>query len=230
MTSRTGLARSEAARVTFALLAIAIAWDASGLDLPLARLAGSSTGFPLRDHWLLSTVLHDGVRRLAWLLALAVCMSAWWPWGPLARLARGQRVKIAAATLLAAFAVSLLKHESRTSCPWDLAEFGGFARYASHWSGIVDGGTGRCFPAGHASAGFSFVAGYFGLRGVDAVAARRWLGTALAAGLLLGLAQQWRGAHFMSHTFWTAVICWIVALCVDAAWPAVWMRGSTAHD
>jgi membrane-associated PAP2 superfamily phosphatase len=230
MTTRMGLARFEATRVTLALLAVAIAWDASGLDLPLARLAGSSAGFPLREHWLLSMVLHDGVRRLAWLLALALCVAAWWPWGPLARLPRGERVKIAAATLLAAFSVSLLKHESRTSCPWDLAEFGGFARYASHWSGIVDGGSGRCFPAGHASAGFSFVAGYFGLRQVDPAAARRWLAAALAAGLVLGLAQQWRGAQFMSHTLWTVVTCWIVALLVDAAWPAVWMRGSAAHD
>jgi len=30
----------------------------------------------------------------------------------------------------------------------------------------------------------------------------------LQAGFALGLAQQMRGAHFMSHTLWTAWLCW----------------------
>lgn len=205
--------------LTLALGGVALAWDASGLDLPLARMAGSGAGFALRDHWFLSLVLHDGARRVAWLGALALCLSVWWPWGPLARVPRGERLMVAAAALLAALAVSLLKLGSRTSCPWDLAEFGGVARYASHWSLATDGGSGRCFPAGHAASGFSFVSGYFGLRRSHARAARAWLAGALGTGLALGLAQQWRGAHFMSHTLWSATACWLVALGIDALWP-----------
>jgi len=34
---------------------------------------------------------------------------------------------------------------------------------------------------------------------------------------VLGLAQQWRGAHYMSHTLWTAWVCWVTGLAVDAA-------------
>jgi membrane-associated PAP2 superfamily phosphatase len=49
--------------------------------------------------------------------------------------------------------------------------------------------------------------------------ARLWLACAVAAGLLLGLVQQWRGAHFMSHTVWSAAVCWAVAALVDAMWP-----------
>ena len=41
---------------------------------------------------------------------------------------------------------------------------------------------------------------------------------AAGAGLLLGLGQQWRGAHFMSHTLWSAWICWMVGLAM--AWGA----------
>jgi membrane-associated PAP2 superfamily phosphatase len=37
----------------------------------------------------------------------------------------------------------------------------------------------------------------------------------MLAGLLLGLAQQVRGAHYMSHTFWTAWFCWATAACLD---------------
>jgi membrane-associated PAP2 superfamily phosphatase len=210
---------SEATRLTVALLALALAWDASGLDLPLARLAGSAQGFPWRDHWLLAGVLHEGVRRLAWLLALGLCLGVWWPWGPLARLAQGARLQLAVATLAAPLMVSLLKAGSHTSCPWELHAFGGLAHYASHWTLRDDGGTGHCFPAGHAAAGFSLVSAYFAFRRTQPRLARCWLAGALALGTLLGLAQQWRGAHFMSHTLWSAVVCWCTAGALAAAWP-----------
>jgi membrane-associated PAP2 superfamily phosphatase len=204
---------------TLAVLVLLLAWDASGLDMALARLAGDPGGFPLRGNWLLFGVLHEGGRRLAWLLALALCLGVWWPWGPLARLQRWERLRLAASTLLAVLAVSLLKNMSVTSCPWDLQAFGGVASHLSHWSLRADGGAGRCFPAGHASAGFSFVGGYFSFRERDALLARRWLATALTAGLVFGIAQQLRGAHFMSHTLWTGFICWLVAWATHQFWP-----------
>jgi membrane-associated PAP2 superfamily phosphatase len=196
-------------------IAMALSWDASGWDLPLARLAGTTGGFPWREHWLLAGLLHDGARRAAWVLALAVCAAVWWPVGPLRRLARTRRLQLAVTALLAAFIVVLLKAASTTSCPWDLAEFGGAARHVSHWQSLSDGGAGHCFPAGHASSGFSFFAGYFAFVDGEPALARKWLIAAAAGGLLLGVAQQWRGAHFMSHTLWSAAFCWCVAYAVD---------------
>lgn len=226
MTTRWSRALPESAWLTLALLAAALAWDASGLDVPFAHLAGSAQGFPWKDQWFLYEVLHEGGRHLAWLLVLGLSLAVWWPLGPLPRLPQRRRLQLAASTLAAAFAISVLKRGSFTSCPWELAEFGGIARYASHWSHVVDGGSGHCFPAGHASSGFAFVGGYFAFRDIDPRVARRWLLAAAIAGLLLGLAQQWRGAHFMSHTLWTAVVCWMVAFGVAAAWPraTAWAR------
>lgn len=224
MKSGPDAAPNEAAWLTLGFVVLALAWDATGLDLPLARWAGSAAGFPWRDHWLPSTLLHDGARRLSWLLALALCLSVWWPLGVLKKLPQGRRLQLATTTLLAALVVSVLKVGSRTSCPWELSDFGGVAHYASHWALQTDGGTGRCFPAGHAASGFSFVGAYFVFRPFDAAAARHWLAVALTIGLVLGLAQQWRGAHFMSHTLWTAAICWSVAVAIDAGWP----RGARA--
>lgn len=199
---------------TAALLLLALAWDATGLDLPLARLAGGADGFAWRDTWLLRSVLHEGARRLSWLLALALCIAVWWPAGPLRRLPRSGRLRLAAGVLLSAGAVSLAKAFSSTSCPWDLADFGGWAHYVPHWAAAADDGRGRCFPAGHASAGFSFVGGFFAYAPVSASLARAWLAASLAAGLVLGVAQQLRGAHFMSHTLWTACLCWAVSAAV----------------
>ena len=65
------------------------------------------------------------------------------------------------------------------------------------------------------SPGFAFVGGFFAFRHTLPHTARRWLIGALAAGLLLGLAQQVRGAHYMSHTLWTAWFCWAAAALVD---------------
>lgn len=216
----TTLQRSPRPRAwpwTLAFVAAALAWDAGGLDLALARWAGGPTGFPWREHWLLADVMHQGGRWLAWLAALAASLGVWWPLGPLQRLHRSRRLQLAATTLLAALAVSALKFLSATSCPWELAEFGGPAHYVSHWLGASDGGRGHCFPAGHATAGFSFLGGFFAWRDTDAALARAWLAVAGGTGLLLGLAQQWRGAHFMSHTLWSAVVCWCTAQAIAAA-------------
>ncbi|HSV79159.1 MAG TPA: phosphatase PAP2 family protein [Ramlibacter sp.] len=213
------LSLAPASAISLALLALALAWDASGADLPLARLAGSASGFPWREHWLLTEVLHEGARRFAWLLAVGLCRAVWWPVDPLARLPFAARLRLAVSALAGVLAITLLKAASSTSCPWDLAQFGGVAHLVSHWSAQADGGAGRCFPAGHAASGFSFAAGYFAFETEDPPLARAWLATSLGTGLLLGLAQQWRGAHFMSHTLWSAAVCWCTAHAIAAAWP-----------
>ena len=206
---------------TLLSLAALLAWDLSGADLALAQLAGDGHGFALRDNWFLSHIAHDGAKRLSWLLVLALCAGVWWPIGPLRRISMARRIELALAPLVAGVAVSSVKAFSLTSCPWDLQAFGGVATYLSHWHLAADGGPGHCFPGGHATHGFSMLAGYFVFREVDQRLAMRWLGAALLAGLLLGLVQQWRGAHFMSHTLWTAWLCWVLLWGLDAAWRRV---------
>jgi len=131
-----------------------------------------------------------------------------------------------AVPLLASGVVALVKQFSPTSCPWALELFGGQARHVSHWLGWLsglglgdgaDGGPGRCFPAGHASIGFAFIGGWFALRPYAPRLATLWLAVSVLVGVTLGLAQQLRGAHFMSHTLWTAWLCWAVGFAVDAA-------------
>ena len=202
---------------TLGSLAVLLAWDAIGLDLPLARLAASGAqGFALRDSWFAATLMHDGLRQAALAAGAWLAVGICWPTGPLRRLSRGARIQWLASLLLGLALINVLKQASRTSCPWDLTEFGGAGIYVSHWAwGWADGGPGRCFPAGHASAAFAFIGGFFALRPVAPLLAARCLALVLGAGLVLGLAQQVRGAHFMSHTLWTAWFCWVAAASVD---------------
>ncbi len=216
---------------TLALLVGVAAWDVLGQDLTLAHAFGDSTGFPWRDQWFFVHVLHEGARRLGWVLVLLLALSVWWPRGVLRRIDASERLQMALSALLALAVVSIAKNLSATSCPWDLSEFGGVARYASHWAwGVLDGGGGRCFPAGHASAGFAFVGGYFALRRKQPTAARWWLSGSLLAGLILGLAQQVRGAHFMSHTLWTGWLCWTTGWLCDLAMSSLRPRLQFSHS
>ncbi|MEP7301703.1 MAG: phosphatase PAP2 family protein [Caldimonas sp.] len=194
------------------LLAFA-AWDASGLDLPVTRWFASPSGFALSDHWLFAGVLHSGARGVAWAVALLLVLNVWRPL-PFARiLMRGDRLWWLATTLACIVLIPLLKRVSLTSCPSSLAEFGGVAGYVSHWAfGVADGGPGRCFPAGHATAAFGFLPGYFALRRAAPRAARWWLLVTVVAGALLAGVQVVRGAHFISHSLWTAWWCWALTL------------------
>jgi membrane-associated PAP2 superfamily phosphatase len=207
------------ALLTAGLALAFLGWEASGGDLLMAGWAGSAGGFALRDTWLLSNVMHDGARWLAWILALGLCLGVWWPVGPLRALPMSRRLQLAGGVLVSVLAVSVFKSFNPAFCPWDLAAFGGKAQPVSHWLlwARPAGGGGHCFPAGHASAGFGFIGGWFVFRAQAPALARRWLMVALFAGLLLGLTQQWRGAHFMSHTLWSGWLCWCMAWALDAA-------------
>lgn len=230
-TTHSGLRRRDAL-ATFVLLALVLLWDASRLDLALARLAGGTQGFPWREHWLVAAVLHDGARMLAFAAAAWLMLGIWWPTGPLRDVPRSARVQWLASLLIAVLLVNALKLASRTSCPWDLADFGGTAAYVSHWLWAAgDGGRGHCFPAGHASAGFGFIGGFFALRAHAPRAARLCLWLSLAAGFVLGGAQQLRGAHFLSHTLWTGWLSWASAAALAglfATRPAVRPAGAAA--
>ena len=61
----------------------------------------------------------------------------------------------------------------------------------------------------------------------------RWLGlvTGLSAGLLFGISQQLRGAHFVSHDIWTLGICWATASLVSMAfWHAQAVEPELANE
>lgn len=205
------------------LLGVVLAWDASGLDLALARWMAQGHAFAWRDDWVGAVLLHGGMRQVAFAVAAWLVVGVWFPTGVLRRVSRAGRLQWLASILLSVTLVNLLKHSSLTSCPWDLAEFGGTANYLTHWAwGRGDGGPGHCFPAGHASAGFSFLGGYFAFKPVASRAAWACLATALVAGFALGVSQQLRGAHFMSHTLWTAWLCWTSAWLADVAMQVGW--------
>lgn len=134
-------------------------------------------------------------------------------------------------TLLSTAAVGLLKRWTNVDCPWDLLRYGGDKAYYGLFMprpSVL--GHAKCFPAGHASAGYAWVALYFFLLRMRPHL--RWwgLGFALGLGLLFGIAQQLRGAHFLSHDLWSLMICWLVALLLHRFMLSGYRVGAFARD
>nr|WP_316638646.1 phosphatase PAP2 family protein [uncultured Roseateles sp.] len=198
------------------LLLALLAWDGLGWDLALTRHFGSAEGFAWREHGFTSGLLHQGGRLFGWAVFAALVFNVWKPLpglGGAKAMPRRLRLWWLLSTIFCLILIPVLKRLSLSSCPWDLQEFGGIAQYVSHWRwGVADGGPGRCFPSGHASAAFAFIGGYFALREQHGRLARAFLIAACSLGAVFGLAQMARGAHYPSHTMWTAWICWTSTL------------------
>lgn len=179
----------------------------------------------LKDSWLFSDIIHVGGRRLSIgllvvmiaLLALSWRSAVLKPW-------RRVLAYLVVAPAMASLLVAVGKQLTGVECPWSLLPFGGTQPYVpllEHF--LQGGGEGACFPAGHASAGYAWFALYFAAR----AALPRWRYVALAIGLgsgiLFGLSQQLRGAHFLSHDLWSLVLCWYTAMLL-----ARWMLPASA--
>lgn len=180
--------------------------------------------FPLHDQAFWAVIMHTGLKYLS--VAIWFALLLWWI--SLRRQSSRQSLRRAVGftllvALLASLTVSSLRAISPHSCPWDLSAFGGAADYFRFFDPVpLNPGPGRCAPSGHAAAGFVWLTGYIALRGVDRQAARYTLAFSLVLGILTGLTQLARGAHFLSHVLLTAWICFTVAWLCDIAY-AMWI-------
>lgn len=170
------------------------------------------------DNWWVNEGLHTGGR---WFVRVLVAFAACAWLGTYAlpefRVLRRQLGYFVVAVVLAVGSVGLLKTITNVDCPWDLLPFGGSFPAVHLFADRPDGlRHAQCFPAAHASSGYALVALYFVWRESNAVLARIGLCVGVAAGVGFGVAQQSRGAHFMSHDVWSAFIVWLVAATVYA--------------
>ncbi len=184
--------------------------------------------FPLRNEPWLTIGMHSGLKMLAIAFSVAV-FGAWTVsfFEPALQPERRRLGWIWIAMLFASLAISVLKGTSIHHCPWDLLDYGGYAPRLALFDMLPTGiQPGRCFPGGHASGGFALLALYFGLRDDWPVAARFALIGGLALGSVMGWSQTMRGAHFLSHTLWSAWVIWLLLLLSYLAFPPQHHQGN----
>lgn len=199
----------------FALLLIFNAWlAAGGGDMAFAdwlyRLEGGH--WALKDAWFTSHFIHRIGKWASTLGALLVAIAAIRAWRAPKHPWRWPLLALFGSIVLSTTLVSMFKHLTHMDCPWDLARYGGTRAFYGLFESRGGVPASGCFPAGHASAGYAWIALYF-----FALAVRpqwRWAGLALGlcVGAVFGFSQELRGAHFLSHDLWTLAVCWIVPL------------------
>lgn len=203
--------------IFFTLVLLSITSHQSGFDEWLEGRVylmegGNGSYFPWRDNFWLYQVMHeDGralVKRLFFLNIGLLILSFVFK-----RLAtyRAAFFYIALTTLISTGLISFLKHHTTLPCPQSLREFGGTRAWINVWKLFAtDIPSGGCYPAGHASGGYAWLclAFLFPFRSREFYLA---LLPGALLGLSFGLAQQLRGAHFLSHDLLTIAICWGIA-------------------
>lgn len=196
---------------------IAIAFELGGVDIWLADkfYAWEGGTWALKNAWITSTIIHQTGKKFSLLIAViilaALCISYF---SQYFRQYRRELVYLLLAAGGGSVLISILKSISHVSCTWDFSRYGGTMEYAGVYTQILNMSGDNCFPAGHASGGYAWLAFYF--LGVYKQSKWRWagLGFALSVGLVFGISQQLRGAHFITHDLWTLAICWFFSLFV----------------
>lgn len=207
--------------VPAALALAAIAAHSTGLDerVSAAFFDPATRAFPAHQWALLEALGHRLPRTMLigfWLALVGVSCAS--PLFPRLREHVGLAWLTVLAMALGPTVVAVLKELNAYRCPWDLARFGGVADYSSGWF-VSNLNAGHCFPSGHAAAGFSLVALFFcGLLSGNRSLHRGGMAAALVLGAGFSLVRIAQGAHFLSHTLWSAAIDWICAALVFAPW------------
>lgn len=197
---------------------------AAGFDFVLASVLFELEGgqWRLADHWLFSDVLHSGGRLFNNLLVAALLLG--WLYQQFLTKQQSARTralgKLLLSLLLSFALVAVIKDLLPAECPWDLQQFGGHQPFIGIFATRPDWmPSTQCFPAGHASVGYAWVALYFYFLPLSARKARLGLTLGLLLGILFGSAQQLRGAHFFSHDLTTLWLCWCVSTLVYLGYP-----------
>ena len=201
-------------------LLLLLVFENSDLDRVLARpfYDAELHDFPLRQHWFFAPVFYYGLKFAVLSAAVLVAMACLLGMaGKVECLPRRYAALALLGLILIPSAVALLKLNTNRHCPWDVAEFGGFAPYAGLLAEMpVDIVRGVCFPASHAATGFMWLAPALALYGISPSWSRRAIWLAVLLGTVMGLTRQAQGGHFISHTLWSAWLAWSISLMLAA--------------
>ncbi len=200
------------------LLLLGILMNLTGLDLALAEKIAAVEGgrFYWQNSYTLTIIFHEGGRNLiAVLFAMLVLTLITSFLLPTWRIYRRPMTFLLVAAASSMLLIAGFKDITTLPCPWSLTEFGG----QQPWTNLTQLFSmslplQHCFPSGHAAGGYAWIAlGFLFPLGSQ----RFWLGLipGILLGLIFGIAQQLRGAHFISHDLVTLAICWWTAFVIS---------------
>lgn len=206
------------------LLGILAVFDLSTLDVWLQNhfYDAAAAQKPPMERWVifkddrvLDFWFHKSIRRLVTafgIMAFLTALAGFW----LERLApyRRRLLFLSISMAMVSVLVGGAKYFTNTYCPNQTVLYGGdkpYVKVLQHYPDRFEAPKkGRCFPAGHATAGFGLMALYFVFTQRRTRIAGLIFGLSLGWGL--GIFQMLRGEHFLSHTLVSMVASWLVIL------------------
>ncbi len=171
--------------------------------------------WPDKKNWLLEDVIHKGGRVFSKIMGVIVLLSLLFSLSKKTFLYNYRKplLFLFIASITGPIIIAILKSNTHIYCPWDLELFGKDKPYIRLFDYVPNGlKVGHCFPAGHAGGGYTFISLYFFLMVVKPQYKTLGLYTGLLLGLIYGIAQQMRGAHFITHDIFSLAICWFASL------------------
>jgi membrane-associated PAP2 superfamily phosphatase len=201
------------------LMALLMVFEPVSLDLWIAdHLYIHGVGFIGKKSFFLEDILHDRVKQALYtvpVLALLGLIASYCKFSFIPTWLKSHRREMICILLAMGISTGImppLKRATAVQCPWSLDRYGGVEHYSSLMSPRAPAvkNKGLCWPGGHASAGFSFLAFFFLFRDKNATKAKKALIFAITLGSVLGFGRMLQGAHFLSHNVWTMLIDWTI--------------------
>ncbi len=209
--------------IPLTIAALLLLIEPTRLDFALANLMYTpGAGFVGKHSAFLEDILHDRAKQAVILFAV---LSIFGFIGSffvqrLTPFKRHLGYLVLAMGLSTSF-VTPMKAVTAVQCPWSLSQFGGQETYSPllrHRPATEK--PGRCWPGGHAAAGFTLFALYFVWRDRRPRLAKAGFIFALTLGTVFSVSRMLQGAHFFSHNLWTAIFCWLI--CLGAYWAVLY--------
>ena len=202
-----------------ALLMLIFIPVAGSVDQMLSLPWVDHSGYYLRESWFLVKVGHEFLKNLV--IVIAIIHAVVWlklsieksssPWRSISGV-------VVLGMMISVAVIGLLKSQSIHACPWALLQVN---QEHVDWLRPLSS-RGKCFPGGHASAGFSLLILYFAYRPFYPKLARYGLAFALVMGIVMSAVQMVRGAHFLSHNLWALWWSWLIDFMLYKVWQMRW--------
>lgn len=209
---------SKTLNIEFATLALVVTLAMfyshdTGLDTRLAGYFFNPTDqWMFRNSFVLEKILHKG--GVIFTMAILVAFLCSWIYLFKFHDDKKQREYVGfifLSSFITIITVFFLKRWSTLPCPWNSVAFGGDVNPPELWRAFsLDLPGKKCFPAGHSSGGFCFLSMYFGYTAIYGKRNFITLIPGLLIGIIFGITQQMRGAHYLSHDLMTILISIIV--------------------
>lgn len=202
------------------LVAVVIFFDVSGVDIWVQDYFynfNSHHWMVDRNNQVLKFIFYSGIKKLFVLFVLSVLVALIFFRNnkTIRRYQRGLLVVCLSAITVPLF-VGALKSVTNVPCPKYISHYGGSYPHVTVLGTYPDNFKQRetmaCYPAGHASGGFSLLSlvFLFKRRKRKIIA----LESVLMLGWTIGLYKMLIGDHFLSHTVVSMVLAWLLILVI----------------